>query len=651
MNLLTNPQNYEICFTICSLMVLFVTVFVHVSEEHYYSRQSDIFGGLLFNAILMNVLGLIHKVWIQSDIVRHSVNYETVCVFGMLEKACIYVMPLLSILYCMAIFHIEPQTIYRKAIIVLPTLYSMVVVFSAVFTDYFYYFDQNADVKYRYLQGATINVNVWLYLIFAAYLIIKYLKTLSTEKALAIVIFYLLMAAGIPIRILTKSSSIFEFSVSIALLLCVYTFQNPSEFVDRTSGAGTKKALDFTISTYLLQKKSFTILGIYVDKLDVILSEETAETSSELLRQISDYLRKMCPDGSLFYSTDSTFALVMPNANPDDAIIEKTAEQIRKRFKDSWNLRNNEIKLFQSPCAIGFPDEVDSLERFNEVRSVMKKAFLRHNRDILRVSDLSLKYVEHDKKIDGIVKRAIEDGLLDVYYQPIYSPSEGKYTSCEALVRLKDPKLGFISPAVFMPVAERNGTVLDIDRFVLNSVCEMISTTGITDYGLEYVEVNLSIVDCIQTNMADTVLNTLKKYNVDSRNINLEITETWEKDITDVMDANLGKLMKAGISFSMDDFGTGYSNLSRIALLPLKLFKLDKSIVQSAFESETSYMVMINLIKIIKSLGKEIVAEGVETAEQAKQIIRLGCDHIQGFFYARPMTREHFIEFIKEQNG
>jgi EAL domain-containing protein (putative c-di-GMP-specific phosphodiesterase class I) len=300
---------------------------------------------------------------------------------------------------------------------------------------------------------------------------------------------------------------------------------------------------------------------------------------------------------------------------------------------------------------LGFPTEVDSLERFNEIWNVMQKAFLRHNRDVLRLSDLNLKYVEHDKKIDGIVKRALEDGLLDVYYQPIYSPADGKYTSCEALVRLKDPKLGFISPAVFMPVAERNGSVLEIDRYVLDRVCEMISSSQIMDYGIEYVEVNLSIVDCIQTNFAENILGTLEKYNVDPKLINLEITETWEKNITDVMDMNLGRLLKSGITFSMDDFGTGYSNLARIAMLPLKLFKLDKSIVQSVFDSETSYMVMLNMIRIIKSLGKEIVAEGVETAEQAKQIIRLGCDHVQGFFYARPMSKESFIEFIKEHNA
>ena len=108
--------------------------------------------------------------------------------------------------------------------------------------------------------------------------------------------------------------------------------------------------------------------------------------------------------------------------------------------------------------------------------------------------------------------------------------------------------------------------------------------------------------------------------------------------------------MSSGITFSMDDFGTGYSNFSRLADMPVKIFKLDKSTVQAAFESENSYMIMYNMIKIIKSLGKEIVAEGVETGEQAKQIIRLGCDHIQGFFYARPMPRDQFLEFLQNNN-
>ena len=459
------------------------------------------------------------------------------------------------------------------------------------------------------------------------------------------------MLLGIPVRILTRSGSIFEFSVSISLLLCVYTFQNPSEFVDRMSGAGTRNALNFYISTSLIQKKEFTALGVHVNKLAVILGVEPTEAASDLLNQISSYLKKLCPEGNLFYPGEADFILVFPDVTPDEAVIEKTVEQIRKRFKEPWKIRGDEIKLAQSPYAIGFPDEADSLDRYSEIRSVMSKAILRQNREILRVSDLSLKTVEQDKKINNIVKHALDNGHLEVYYQPIYSPETGRFSSCEALLRLKDPQLGFISPAVFMPVAERNGTILAMDKYVLSKVCEMISNTAVRDYGLEYVEINLSIVDCIQTNLAENVLRTLSKYDVKPSEISLEVTETSEEGINAVMEENVRKLMAAGVDFSIDDFGTGYSNIARVASMPVKIFKLDKSIIQSAFDSEVNYMVMYNMVKIIKSLGKEIVAEGVETGEQARQIIKLGCDHLQGFFYSRPLPRDQFVDFMKEHNS
>ena len=178
----------------------------------------------------------------------------------------------------------------------------------------------------------------------------------------------------------------------------------------------------------------------------------------------------------------------------------------------------------------------------------------------------------------------------------------------------------------------------------------MLANTDVLKLGIEYVEVNLSVVDCIQTNLAANVIKTLEKNGIKPDKINLEITETFEEGITAVMDENIAKLREYGISFSMDDFGTGYSNLTRISSLPVEIFKLDKSIIQSAFESETAYMVMINLVKIIKSMNKTIVAEGVETEEQAKQIIRIGCDYIQGFFYARPMPQDRFLEFISKNN-
>ncbi len=651
MNALLTPQSYDTVFSVASLVLILVTFFIHMSEENYYNKQRYIFGGVILVGFMINLMGLIHNLYLYDDSFKKIIGYDGNVYITILERAFIYVMPYVSTKYVMSIFQIEPDNNIRRLGLILPMIYSVLFYASGLFTDFFYYFNEDGNIKYNYPQGASVNLTVLLYFIFVLYLLIKYTRTLSSEKMTAIWIYFFLMLMGIPIRIITKSSSIFEFSVSIALLLCVYTFQNPSEFIDRMSGAGTRNALNFAISTNLIQKREFTLLGIHIDRFAVLIGSESIEAASDLLIQISQYLQQLCQPGNLFFLETGDYILLYPNCAPDEDIIEKTEERIRKRFKDNWNIKGEEIKLFESPFALGFPDEVDSLERFGEVKGVLDKALLKQNREIIRISDLNMKIVEHDKKIDGIVKRAIEDGLLEVYYQPIYAPGTGKFSSCEALLRLKDPQLGFISPAIFMPIAERNGCILAIDKYVLAEVCEMIVTSGLREYGLEYVEVNLSVVDCIQTNLADNVIGTLNKYQVKPSEINFEITETYEQGITSVMNENIRKLNEMGISFSMDDFGTGYSNLVRIATMPVKLFKLDKSIIQAAFDSEVSYMVMLNLIKIIKSLNKEIVAEGVETGEQARQIIKLGCDHIQGFFYARPLPKDKFIEFIKDHNG
>ena len=648
---LLRPQQLDITFNIAALVLVFVTLAIHMSEEVHYSRQKHIFGAIIADALIINVLGIFHQLYLTNDFWNSALTYEGNKYILIAEKVFVYLLPYFSIRYVMAIFQLDSDTITKQVVLAIPTIYAVFFCISGVWGEFFYFINKDGYWVYKYPQGATVNIGVWMYFLFATYLLIKYSKTLSSEKAIALWIFYFLMLFAIPIRILTQSESVFAFSVTISLLLCVYTFQNPSEFIDRMSGAGTRTALSFYISTSLLQKKQFSILGIHVDKLAVILGVEPMEAASDLLNQISSYLKELSPDGYLFYPGEADFMMVFMDVKPDDEIIQRTVEQIRKRFKEPWKIRGDEIKLIQSPYAISFPDEVDSLDRFSEVMSVLSKAIQRQNRDILRVSDLSLKMVEHDKKIDNIVKHAIENGYLEVYYQPIYTPATGKFASCEALLRLKDPQMGFISPAVFMPIAERNGTILAIDRYVLSDVCEMLSTSGVREYGLEYVEVNLSIVDCIQTNLAENVLKTLGKYNVKPSEINLEITETSEEGINAVMEENVRKLMAAGVSFSMDDFGTGYSNIARVANMPVQVFKLDKSIIQSAFDSEVSYMVMYNMVKIIKSLGKEIVAEGVETGEQARQIIKLGCNHIQGFFYSRPMPRDQFVEFLKEHNS
>ena len=632
MEFLTDPNNYDACLSISALVLMVVIIIIHSSEEFSYGKQSRIFGELVIVGTILNVMGLIHILWVNNRWMKDSLSYEINCFVVMVEKMMSYLIAFFSLLYLLAIFGIQLNKLWKKLVILLPTAFTILILLLGYLTDYFYYFDHNGEIIYFFPNQFLVSIGIVMYLIFAFYLMFKYGRALASEKSMALCMYYILMFLGVPMRIAFRTGTVFEFSVAISLLLCVFTFQN------------------FAVYTKLLQKKPFTLMEIRVDKLSIMIGSEAVEVASDLLRQMTDFLKKTDPKAEVFIPRDSFFALLIPGMKSNSEDVDKLSDAIKARFKEPFKLKNLEVSFDVSTSAIGFPDDVKTIERFDEISNMMYKALSRDSRYVLRVSDLNLKHIEYDKKIGNLVRHALDNGLLEVYYQPIYSPVTGKFSSCEALIRLKDPRAGYISPAVFMPIAEKNGTVLGIDRFVLSSVCEMLATTKAISYGLEYVEVNLSVVDCIQTNLAESILNILKERNIGPSRINLEITETWDKDVTSVIDQNIRKLMSSGITFSMDDFGTGYSNFSRLADMPVKIFKLDKSTVQAAFESENSYMIMYNMIKIIKSLGKEIVAEGVETGEQAKQIIRLGCDHIQGFFYARPMPKDQFLEFLQNNN-
>lgn len=160
----------------------------------------------------------------------------------------------------------------------------------------------------------------------------------------------------------------------------------------------------------------------------------------------------------------------------------------------------------------------------------------------------------------------------------------------------------------------------------------------------------LSIVECLQENIVEQVLETLDKYGVDAKMINLEVTETASDTLPATVMEHINKLAEKGLSFSLDDYGTGYSNISRILTMPLEIIKLDKTIVQAYFLMDTAEadIVMVETMTMLKKLKKSVVAEGVETKDQAERLIQMGCEFLQGYYYAKPMPAGAFLEYLRK---
>jgi diguanylate cyclase (GGDEF)-like protein len=242
------------------------------------------------------------------------------------------------------------------------------------------------------------------------------------------------------------------------------------------------------------------------------------------------------------------------------------------------------------------------------------------------------------------LRQAIERQQLELYFQPIVALESGNLVAEEALVRWEHPRRGLVAPNEFLPLAEETGLILSLGQYVLEEACQQArvwqceeQATGAETPDVA-VHVNLSAVELRDPHLAELVQETLTRTNINPRRLVFEITETLLLDDAERVAATITELRALGVRFALDDFGTGYSSLSYLHTLPLDMLKIAKSFVDGLARGgrEASFVRMI--IELARTLGVAVIAEGIETQEQASALIALGCEFGQGFYLGRPRS-------------
>lgn len=206
-------------------------------------------------------------------------------------------------------------------------------------------------------------------------------------------------------------------------------------------------------------------------------------------------------------------------------------------------------------------------------------------------------------------------------------------------------------PAKFIPIAEETGLISRLGEIVFDKTCQFIKEHNLKDYGVDYIEVNLSVKQCENGNFSDTYIGIMRKYDLSPECINLEITETASIQTKQILLENMERLIEYGVRFSLDDFGNGESNLNYIVDMPVSIVKFDKYMSQAYFENQKAKFVMEAAMRMIHDMELKIVSEGVETKEQMDTIVGLGIDYIQGYHFSKPLPATQYLEFIRVNNG
>ncbi|MFQ4181391.1 sensor domain-containing phosphodiesterase, partial [Clostridioides difficile] len=416
-------------------------------------------------------------------------------------------------------------------------------------------------------------------------------------------------------------------------------------YEDKVTHIGNQNKFYRECSKYLLDKPSLNYIIVYFDINNFKMINDTFgyEFGDNLLITIAKALKEELTEGEVFARLSSDyFAIFCDYKNGRNKIIRKL-DSIRN------NIESNLSIVFEISLCVGIyfveEDEVDiqkAVNKANMVRSVAKGKNINY---AIYNEDVRNKLSEESMILDDI-KIALVKNQFEVYYQPKFSLVNGEMIGSEALIRWNHPEHGFISPAVFIPIAEKSKLILKIGRFVFEKVCTDLSEWKKQGKKIVPVSVNLSRVELYQPDIVKFINKTIQMYNLSSDLIEIEITETVAINELNILKNVLNELRKYGFSISMDDFGTGYSSISCLRDMPIDILKLDKSFLDGIEHDERSRNIAKSIVSLAKSLDLVVIIEGVESKEQAELMKQFGCDLVQGFYFARPMPAKNFLDLL-----
>lgn len=632
-------------FDLCALVILIILIASTLFRNMFHGRVNRFFLSLLILSLITTGFDIWAVALDNAGVGNISLKYTAHTLYLLFHNLTTP----LYIIYIVALsdtWHIVRKKIILPILLFIPVSIDIILLISNLFIQKMFYFDAD-DTYTRGPLYFIIYVIAAIYFVFGFLYLTHYRILFSIRKFSSLIAVFPLMLFATVVQMLYPALRIEMFIHSASLLYICMMVQRPEERFDMDSGLQNISSYVHDINRAVLTQKHNRIIMINVTNYEVLRKMMGYENTVKMLRAISENLRNininMFLNSDLYYLGAGKFRVVSDSITYDK--VYEAAKKINAAMKPNLTINQMEINLIACVCIANCPDDIKDAESLIAFGNELDGRY--YNGNVLLASDIyQQSRYEIMKDIDSIIEHALTNNEFEVYYQPIYSVADKCFKSAEALLRLRTKDGTFISPDIFIPAAEKSGAIHKIGIFVLETVCAFIASDDFKKLHLNYIEVNLSVSQCMQSGLAGDVLAIIDKYEIETSQLNLEITETAASYSQNTMMDNLNILSDAGISLSLDDFGTGYSNMMRIASLPLRIVKLDKTFSDIS-ENPNMSVILENTIRMIKEMNMQIVVEGIETEQLAEKFSDLECEFIQGFYYSRPMPKDKLIAFLE----
>lgn len=633
-------MHYNLNFLIASLVFLSLILYHFVNRRKLADPSSRIFQ-------LFLVLGITDIAFDLGTTLLISAKKPELANITSLMLTFFYLMQAL-IPYALFLYSRSLYSSQAKQESVIPIIPSLPAFFMAVmilfnyWSGIFFFIDQYGN----YIQGP-----FYLYMYYYAgfYVIIILISSLwnyrrlGSKKFSIICEFLLIMATCVTIQAIWHEILTTGLGLGLGIMVLYLTINNPSDYTDPlTEDYNIKGFLGYLQELYR-QKTSFHIIALNIQNIKQINMLFGIHFGDAFLFEISKMLHEILNTPYVFRISSKRFVLLTYSFHE----YERVRNEVQNLFHSSISLNGEQIQLSAIICGILNAEKSQNSDALLAYMDYLASLSPSSTETILIQNDeKTMKNFQYTKEIEHFLRTAIDENLFEVFYQPVFSLEQGDYVALEALSRLRHPTFGSVPPDVFISIAERSGQIAQIGMLQLRRICVFVKEHPELMSKIHHININLSPAELLRDGYSRQIIETIQEYALPFSFFQIEITETVATEYNDSLYQLTEDFKQYGIRLSLDDFGSGYANLNAVLRLPFSCIKLDRSLLNGILEDTNAKMFYKNIVTALKSMGYNVISEGVEHKKEVELLQTLGVDMIQGYYFSRPLPPDELLKLL-----
>ena len=602
---------------ISNLLVLLIFPVGYLSMPRLQNRRNRVFVGLMTLQILIQPFDFAVG-WTDAHASAWAIAARTAyAALSLISAYCFF-------LFTEEVLRLKPQDAPWRRLSPVALIVSEIVTLAVTLTD-------RSGRAYVCLSLFAVSCSgASLYLVF------RYRARLERYELVSTAGGHLLLIAGNLVHIVFPSHLVVSTANLMAVIKLFLAFENPHLYMANRGNAFNIRAFRDVMSERV-RDHSYRILAFALrDYVDMRGMYGGAQMDSGV-SMIGRFLVDTYPEYQAFYLRSGRFVVLGPETMDWDQV----QREIYDRFQAPWIADDAELDLSVMFIQVEPATGLDSVDRIlNYVFLAFENAgeTLPNHCGLLDAD--SIRKIDRQVEIKRSLDRCLERNEVEIFLQPLIDSRSRTLAGAEVLCRIRDEAGNLISPAVFVPIAERNGCINLMGEQVLEKACQFVRDHDLEEIGLSWLNVNLSPIQCMRKDLSERFSTILSQYGVSTEIIHLEITEQSVMDISR-LEQQIQVLQGIGFRFSLDDYGSGYSNLSRVKQYPFANIKLDMGIVWDYIRDKD--VLLPTIVRAFKQMGFSVTAEGIEDSVMADTMSELGCDYLQGYYFSKPLPVEEFV--------